>query len=147
MDGTKSARTPLEDVRIDVKIKLSALWASVMFCYIYADYFGLYVPGALQKMLNGRMGPLGPTTQGVLLGTSVVMAIPSLMIFLSVALKPNLNRWLNIIFGVLYTVIILITMWQWAFYIFFGVIEVALTGLVVWYAWTWPRPGTTQTPR
>ncbi|HEX7679119.1 MAG TPA: hypothetical protein VF713_13395, partial [Thermoanaerobaculia bacterium] len=65
MNETKSARTPLEDVRIDVKIKLSALWASVMFCYIYADYFGLYVPGALQKMLNGRMGPLGPTTQGV----------------------------------------------------------------------------------
>ena len=136
MDRTKNA---LEDVRIDVKIKLSALWASVVFCYIYADYFGLYVPGALQKMLNGRMEPLGPTTQGVLLGTSVLMAIPSLMIFLSVALKPNLNRWLNIILGVLYTVIILITMWQWAFYVLFGVIEVALTGLVVWYAWKWPR--------
>jgi len=38
---------------IDVRIKISALWASVMFCYIYADYFGLYVPGALQRMLNG----------------------------------------------------------------------------------------------
>ena len=129
----------LEDGRIDVKIKLSALWASVMFCYIYADYFGLYVPGALQKMLSGKMGPLGPTTQGILLGTSVMMAIPSLMIFLSVALKPNLNRWLNIIFGVLFTLIILITMWQWMFYVFFGVIEVTLTGLVVWYAWKWPR--------
>jgi len=85
------------------------------------------------------MGPLGPTTQGVLLGTSIMMAIPSVMIFLSVALKPNLNRWLNIIFGVLYTVIILFTMWQWAFYIFFGIIEVVLTGLVVWHAWSWPR--------
>jgi hypothetical protein len=129
----------LEDGRIDVKIKLAALWASVMFCYIYADYFGLYVPGALQKMLDGKMGPLGPTTQGILLGTSVMMAIPSLMIFLSVALKPNLNRWLNIIFGVLFTLIILITMWQWMFYIFFGIIEITLTGLVVWYAWKWPR--------
>ena len=59
------------------------------------------------------------------------------MIFLSVALKRNLNRWLNIIFGSIYTVIILITMWEWVFYVFFGVIEVALTGLVVWYAWTW----------
>jgi len=128
-----------KDTKIDVKIKLSALWASVMFCYIYADYFGLYVPGALQRMLQGRMGPLGRTTQGVLLGTSIMMAIPSVMIFLSVALKPNLNRWLNIIFGVLYTVIILFTMWQWAFYIFFGIIEVVLTGLVVWHAWSWPR--------
>jgi hypothetical protein len=129
----------LEDNRIPVQIKLSALWASVMFCYIYADYFGLYVPGSLQSMMNGQMGPLGPTTQGVLLGTSLMLAIPAVMIFLSVALKPNLNRWLNIVFGVVYTIIILITMWDWAFYIFYGVIEITLTGLVVWYAWKWPR--------
>lgn len=129
----------LEDIKVNVKVKLSALWASVMFCYIYADYFGLYIPGRLQRMLEGKMGPLGPTTQGVLLFTSVMMAIPSVMIFLSVALKPNLNRWLNLIFGALYTLIILITMWDWYFYIFFGVIEIMLTGLVVWYAWTWPR--------
>lgn len=143
MNGTKNAGTALEDIKVHVKIKLAALWASVMFCYIYADYFGLYVPGTLQGMLQGKMGPLGPTTQGVLLGTSVVMAIPSVMIFLSVALKPNLNRWLNIIFGVIYTVIILITMWAWAFYIFFGIIEVVLTGLVVWYAWNWPKQEST----
>jgi len=30
-------------------------------------------------------------------------------------------------------------MWQWMFYIFFGIIEITLTGLVVWYAWKWPR--------
>jgi len=129
----------MNDVEIPVKIKLAALWTSVMFCYIYADYFGLYIPGALQKMIAGKMGPLGPTTQGVLLGTSVMMAIPSVMIFLSVALAANVNRWLNIIFGTIYTIIILITMWSWKFYILFGVIEVVLTSLVVWYAWTWRK--------
>ena len=139
----KKAGAALDDIKIHVKIKLSALWASVMFCYIYADYFGLYVPGALQRMLEGKMGPLGPTTQGVLIGTSVMMAIPSVMVFLSLALKPNLNRWVNIIFGVLYTVIILITIWSWAFYIFFGVIEVALTTLIAWYAWKWPKQAVT----
>ncbi|GAA0716444.1 hypothetical protein GCM10009105_22870 [Dokdonella soli] len=139
MDSMKKAGTTLDDIRIHVKMKISALWASLMFCYIYADYFGLYVPGTLQKMLEGKMGPLGPTTQGVLLGTSLMMAIPSIMIFLSLVLKPNLNRWLNIIFGAIYTAIILITMWDWAFYIFFGIIEVLLTGLIAWYAWNWPK--------
>ena len=66
------------------------------------------------------------------------MAVPGVMIFLSVVLKPNLNRWLNIIFGLIYTVIILITMWFSAIYMFWGIIEVVLTGLVVWYAWNWP---------
>src|SRR5437867_7490492 len=112
----------LDDIKIDVKIKLSALWASVMFCYIYADYFGLYVPGKLQGMLAGKMVPLGPATQGVLLGTSVMMAIPSVMIFLSVALRPKVNRWLNIVAGMLFTLIILTTMWDWKFYVFYGVI-------------------------
>src|SRR5437588_7026707 len=111
----KNAGTALDDIKIHVKMKISALWMSVMFCYIYADYFGLYVPGALQSMLQGKMGPLGPTTQGILLGTSVMMAIPSVMIFLSVALTPRICRWLNIIFGAAYTAIILITMWGWAF--------------------------------
>ena len=129
----------LEDIKIPVKVKLSALWGSVMFCYIYADYFGLYVPGSLKSMLDGKMEPLGHTTQAILLGTSVMMAIPSVMIFLSLALKPSLSRWLNIIFGALYTAIILITMWGWEFAVFFGIIEVVLTALVVWYAWRWPE--------
>lgn len=129
----------LEDITVNVKLKISALWISVMFCYIYADYFGLYVPGALQGILNGKMAPLGPTTQGVLLGTSLMMVVPSVMIFLSVALRPNLNRRLNIIFGGFYTMIILITMWRWMFFIFFGIIEVVLTALIVWYAWNWPK--------
>ncbi|HEX8149679.1 MAG TPA: DUF6326 family protein [Pyrinomonadaceae bacterium] len=136
----KKSGTVLDDIKVHVKLKISALWASVMSCYIYADYFGLYVPGKLQSILGGRMVPLGPTTQGVLVGTSVMLAIPALMIFLSLALKANLSRWLNIILGALYTVIILLTMpGAWAFYIFYGIVEVTLTALIVWYAWTWPK--------
>ena len=69
-----------------------------------------------------------------------MMAIPSVMVFLSLVLKPRLNRWLNIVLGAIYTIIILITMpGEWVFYIFLGVVEIALTTLVVWYAWKWPR--------
>ena len=139
MSPIEQVGTGLDDIKIHVKLKLSALWSSVMFCYIYADYFGLYVPGSMQQLLAGKMGPLGPVTQMVLLGTSVTLAIPSVMIFLSLVLKPNVSRWLNIVLGSLYTAIIFITMWRWAFYVLYGVIEIALTGLVVWYAWTWPK--------
>ena len=140
MNSEKKAATVLDDIKIHVKVKISALWVSLMLCYIYGDYFGLYEPGTLQSMLDGKMGPLGPTTQGVLLGTSVLMAIPAVMVFLSLALRPNPNRWMNIIFGVIYTVIMLITMpGAWAFYIFLGVVEVVLSALIVWYAWNWPK--------
>ena len=136
----ETANTPhgLEDLKISVKVKLSALWASVMFCYIYADYFGLYRPGKVQAILGGDFFSL-PATQPVLLGASVMLAIPSLMIFLSVVLPPVFNRWLNIATGAVYTAIILKTMWGWAFYVFYGVVEISLTLLVVWYAWRWPK--------
>ena len=133
-------RPVLEDVKVPVKLKLSALWAAVMFCYLYGDYFGLYKPGTLQAMIAGKMGPLGPATQGVLLGVAIMMAIPGVMVFLSLVLPPAVNRWANVAFGLIYSVIMLMTMpGEWAFYIFFGVVEVVLTGLIAWYAWNWPR--------
>lgn len=136
----KRARAALDDTKIHVKIKLSALWVSVMLCYIYGDYFDLYKPGKLQGMLEGKMMPLGAVTQGLLVGTAGMMAVPSVMVFLSLALKPKVNRWVNIISGALYTLIMLVTMpGAWTFYIFLGVVEVALTALIVWYAWNWPK--------
>ena len=137
----KNNRTELEDRKVPVKLKLSALWTSAMFCYIYADYFELFKPGKLERIIAGN-GPLGQTTQGGLVVASLVLAIPSVMIFLSVALKATVNRRVNIIVGTLYTVIIMFTASRnWAFMKLYGVIEIVLTGLVVWYAWKWPRQG------
>jgi hypothetical protein len=70
------------------------------------------------------------------MGTSAMMAVPSVRLFLSLVLKPSLNRRLNISLGTIYTLIILFTMpGAWMFYIFRGVIEIVLTALIVWYEW------------
>jgi len=132
------------DTPIDVKIKLAALWTSVMFCYVYGDIFWFYKPGKLDEMLAGKMPPFSHVTQGVLLTTSVSMAIPALMIFLSVALKAKAGRWLNVVMGALYAVFVAVTMpGAWSFYLFFGSLDILLTLLIVWNAWRWPRQGTT----
>jgi len=128
-----------------VKLKISGLWASAMFCYLYGDIFWLYKPGKLQEMISGVMPPFGPVTQGVLLTTSIMMTIPAVMVFLSLALPPRTNRWMNIALGLLYSVFVLLTMrGAWTFYLLLGGVSVVLTSLVVWYAWTWPRLESTQ---
>lgn len=128
----------LEDFKVHVKFKLSALWAALMFCYVYGDYFGLYVPGKLQGMIAGS-GPFGPVSEATLVATSVLLAVPGLMVFLSLVLVPRWNRWLNIVLGLFYVVIMLLTMpGAWSFYILLGSIEIALGALTIWYAWTWP---------
>ena len=131
----------LEDAPVPVRLKIAALWASVMFCYVYGDYFDLYRPGKLEGMLQGKMGPLGAVTEGVLFGTAVLMVVPSLMIFLSVALKATLCRWSNVAVGLVYTIIMLLIAVSggWLFYRFLAAVEVVLTSLIVWYAWRWPR--------
>jgi len=129
----------LSDIRIHVRFKLSALWAALMFCYVYGDYFGLYVPGKLKGMLGGE-GPVGPVSEASLVMTARLLAMPGLMVFLSLALSPRLCRWANIVLGLFYTAIMLLTMpGAWWFYITLGVIEVVLSLLIVVCAWRWPR--------
>jgi len=134
-----SPEPPLADTPIHVKFKLSALWAAIMFCYIYADIIGLFRPGQLQSMLAGQY-PLGAVSQRGLLGMAIVLSIPGVMVFLSLVLKPRINRWTNIVLGTIYTVLILLTMLHaWHFYVFYGIIDVLLSAFIVWYAVKWPQ--------
>ncbi len=136
-----SNTTNLEDFKINVKFKLSALWIAVMFCYIYGDYFSLYVPGQVEGFVKGDTRLNDPLK---LFAASVLMAIPSLMIFLSIALKPKINRLLNIVFGIVYTAIMIliavvsIAPW-WSFYVFLAIVESLITSLIIWHAWRWPK--------
>ena len=134
--------TRLEDPKVHVRFKLSALWTSIMFCYIYGDFWGLYRPGSLKDILDG-IGPLGPTSQGSLVAVSVLVAVPAVMVFLSLALPPALARWLNVLIGAALTAIVLATLpGAWAFYVFMSIVEVVLQLGVLWYAWRWPRQAT-----
>ncbi len=128
------------DPPADVKSKLAALWTSTTLCYLYCDYLALYAPGKLQGMLQGRMGPLGATTPGVLLGTSALMAIPCGMVALSLLAPPRLNRWANVGAGAAFTgIMALILPGQWAYYQFWAALEMLLTLTVVVLALRWPQ--------
>ena len=63
------------------------------------------------------------------------------MVFLSLALKAEANRWINLILGMVYVAINLITTLAtggvWIYYYVFAVVEVVFSGLIVWYAWRW----------
>lgn len=90
-------------------------------------------------MQQGIMGIL-PVNQTVLLGTSLLMAVPAVMIFVSLILKPKANRIVNITFGILYVaVMVALVQGEWLYYIFMGIVEIILTALIVWLAIKWPR--------
>ena len=130
-----------EDVKVNVKIKLSALWVTLMLFYIYADILGFYTPGNIEKVASGEIGGV-QISEGFLFVMALWMAIPSVMVFLSLALKANANRWVNVIVGIISIVILGATFFAGdisARYTFQAAIEAVLMALIVWQAWTWPR--------
>ena len=130
----------LEEYRAPTKVKLAALWASTMFCYVYGDYFGLYLPGKLAAMGNGSMGPLGQATPGVLAGVAMMMAVPSLMVALSLLLPALLCRWLCGLLGLAYSAIMVLTLpGAPLFYQMLGGIEIVLTLAIAVIALRWPQ--------
>ncbi len=130
----------LEETKISVKVKLSALWVTIMLLYIYADILSLFKPGQVEKMLEGFMGPF-PATQGSLLTASILMIIPAVMVILSLTLKSKVNRWVNIIVGVLYMLVSISNLIgeTWVYYLLFGVVEILCALLIIWHAWNWPK--------
>jgi hypothetical protein len=133
----------LSEIKINIKIKLSALWASVMSLYIYCDYFELYTPNKIEGMINGTT-LFGSGDQGMLLGLSSIMLATSLMICLSILLPATLNRILNIVVGFIMTLMLgyLTYIAGWYFYKVYAAVEAIITLLIVWYAWSWPKEST-----
>lgn len=134
----------LENPKVNIKIKLAALWTSATFCYLYGDYFELYTPNKVNSLISGDNIMDSPTT---LLIASIILAIPSIMVCLSIFLKPKINRILNIIFGTIFTIMmvfigIMSTNEWYLFYVFLAFLESIITGLIVWYAWKWPKEKT-----
>ena len=131
----------LEDYKVPLRLKLSALWTGVMFLYIYGDYFELYVPQKVEGLLNGQNMLDSPMK---LFLATFLLTIPALMIFLSLMLKPQMTRWLNIGVGAFFTLLTLLvgisSMSEWrAFYVFLAFLESVVTAVIVWQAWNWKR--------
>ena len=141
MNRSTKPANPLENVKIDVKAKLSALWVTLMFFYIYADILLFYRQGHVEGLIAGETGGM-KITPAFVLGSAVVMAIPSVMVFLSLALKATVNRWANIGVGVVYVVVLGATLLVGkitADSLLYAVVEAVLIALIVWHAWKWPK--------
>jgi hypothetical protein len=121
-------------VKQGISVKLSALWLFAMLTYTYGDVVTLMDPvkhGSVQL------------TEGFLLGGSIFMMIPITMVLLSRILNYKASRLASIITGIIMTVALTLTLFMAVptmYYVFFTVIEITSTALIVWIAWKWRDP-------
>jgi hypothetical protein len=131
--------TRLEPSPVNVRVKISALWMSMLFVFAYVDLFSLYRPDFRADVEAGEVGGFA-VNQTFLLATTAYVVIPSLMVFCVLVLRPRLNRILNIALAIVYAVsIVAATIGEWTYYVLGSLIEAALLAAVVFYAWTWPK--------
>ncbi|MDN5822351.1 MAG: DUF6326 family protein [Brachybacterium sp.] len=145
------SHTALEDLRMPVQAELAAAWTSLMLLYIYVDIFHFFKPGTIDDILVGIVHEFdtGPTFVALAL---TLMAIPALMVVLSMTLPARVNRTINLVIATLY---IPVTIYNaageesWAYSYFYGLsigLEVLLLALILRYAWTWPRRAASPAP-
>ncbi|GLL07526.1 DUF6326 family protein [Dactylosporangium matsuzakiense] len=133
----------LDNPPVPVQAKLAATWASFMFLYIYVDYFHLYKPGAIDDLRAGVVFEfnISPTLLTMMLAS---VAIPAVMVMLSMTLPARANRNANLVVALLlipYSAFNAVgASWAWAS--FYGLsigLEVLLLAFILRSAWTWSR--------
>jgi len=131
--------TSFIDTKVNVKLKLAALWASFMFLYIYVDYFHLYMPGMVKDLLAGK-AYIFDINQAFILSALLLLSLPILMIYFSVALPARLNRIVNLIVATFYIPFTLFNLsgMVWIHMVFAAFIEVFILFVIIGCAWKWP---------
>jgi hypothetical protein len=139
-----SVRSQLEQLGVNARLKISALWVSMLFVFLYVDLFSLYRADVRADLEAGELGGF-TVGQGFLLGITAYVVIPSLMVFGTLVLPPQACRVVNIGLASLYALTIIagaVDERSQAYYVVGSVLEVALLVGIVYYAWRWPRAST-----
>ena len=91
---------------------------------------------------------LGPfeVSQATLLVASLIVIIPAVMIVLSLLLAAGVNRSVNLVLAILYTLVNISNLVGegWAYYFLFGIAEIAITVYIFLTAWRWPPKAVTE---
>lgn len=143
MTARTNEQNILENTPIPVKAKLAAAWTSFMFLYIYVDYFHLYKPAVLDDIQAGIIFEFDISST-LLTAFLALIAIPALMVMLSMTLPARVNRITNLIVASLYIPVTVFNAvgesLDWAS--FYGLsigIEVLLLAFILRTSGTWPR--------
>ncbi len=142
----KTAETEFEPFRVNVRIKISALWTAMLFVFAYVDIFGFFRADVRADIEAGVVGGF-TVNETFLLATTIYIVIPSLMVFGALVLRPRVNRISNMALSIIYALTIIAgAVGEWNYYILGSAVEVALLVAIFHYARTWPKTSAGNLP-
>jgi hypothetical protein len=110
-----NAGTGLEPSNVNVRVKISLLWTSMLFVFAYVDLFSLYRPVFRADLEAGQVGGFA-VDRSFLLGITLYVLFPSLMVVGSLILRPRVSRMANSVLGTLYALtIVAVAIGEWRY--------------------------------
>ncbi len=122
--------------KIDTKVLLSTLWIVVMINMLKADILSLNIPGAAEEVARTSASAGASIPQLMLIG-AIMGQLGIAMIILSRVLKHGINRWANIVVGIVTIAYIWGGIAPYPHYIFIATVETLCLLLIIGFAWTW----------
>jgi hypothetical protein len=120
----------LEDVKMNVKIKLAAAWISHFLLWTFGDMVSL-----LQETTE-------PVSNNLLLFVAAPLALlQTFMIIFSLIGKPKFARWGNICVALVFMLFNIGYLSEggecWNYLL--GIAYIVFNVLIIWFAWKWPK--------
>jgi len=122
--------------KIDTKVLLSTLWIVVMINMLKADILSLFIPAVAEELARTSVS-VGASIPQLMLFGAIMGQLGIAMIILSRVLKYGINRWVNIVAGIVTIAYIWGGMTTYPHYIFIASVETLCLLLIVWFAWKW----------
>lgn len=133
----KQGETKMNPIKkFDTKVLLSTLWIVVMINMLKADILSLNIPDAAEEVARTSASAGASIPQLMLIG-AVMGQLGIAMIILSRVLKHGINRWVNIVAGIVTIAYIWGGMASYPHYIFIASVETLCLLLIIGLAWTW----------
>ena len=125
--------------KINTKTLLSTLWIVVMINMLKADILSLFIPDATDEVAR-TAASAGASIPQLMLGAAIIGQLAIAMIVLSRVLKYGINRWVNIVVGIVIIAYIWVGMTSYPHYIFIASVETLCLLLIIGFAWKWRNP-------
>lgn len=118
---------------LDTRIILSGIWITVMLIYLMGDVLRIY-SGDAARMSEGEK-----PNNAKWMGAAVLMLIPISMVFFSLVLPQDINRWANIIVAVVFFLFVSIDIRSYpsAYDKFLLAVSLVFNVVTIAYAWNW----------
>jgi len=124
------------------KVRISVLWLFKEVAALTTVILMLFAPGTIGMIETGEIW-MGMDPEGMLLVYAIILLVPLVMAFLTLTLKGSVNRWANVILGIVFAGLELFDltdpMTHKAYVVLLALASFVALALIVWYAWKWPK--------